>query len=239
MRQGTSTFARSLNRAVTHLHTQHMHDEDCAIGLQVKNRAGDSWTCYGDKRALDEVAADNIHRTVAAVQASANEVYTAYKTGKVIPADQYTAWEIAPTLDSALGAQSLAPLFRYTDSTQKAVEVRTDVKDRHHPQYKTSGWTYWGIDSDVKKSGWWDYPILMSGPAKVIPHTGLATVAIADAGVSRVYYQNPAGDVLESSQQGSLWASDHRKVCTAARFSPLACVHTDEGDEVRLLALSA
>ncbi|KAL1685909.1 fungal fucose-specific lectin-domain-containing protein [Schizophyllum commune] len=216
---------------------KHMHDEDCAIGLQVKNRAGDSWTCYGDKRALDEVAADNIHRTVAAVQASANEVYTAYKTGKVIPAEQYAAWEIAPTLDSALGAQSLAPLFRYTDATQKTVEVRTDVKDRHHPQYKTTGWTYWGIDSDVKKSGWWDYPILMSGPAKVVPHTGLATVAIADAGVSRVYYQNPAGDVLEGNQQGGLWASDHHKVCIAARFSPLACVHTDDGDEVRLYYL--
>ncbi|KAI5892260.1 uncharacterized protein SCHCODRAFT_02287368 [Schizophyllum commune H4-8] len=216
---------------------KHMHDEDCAIGLQVKNRAGDSWTCYGDKRALDEVAADNIHRTVAAVQASANEVYTAYKTGKVIPAEQYAAWEIAPTLESALGPQSLAPLFRYADASQKVIEVRTDIKNRHNPQYATKGWTYWSVHDAVEKSGWWNYPILQNGPAKVVPHTGLATVALSDAAVSRVYFQNPAGDVLESRQQDGLWASDHQKVCRAARFTPLACVHTEDGGEVRLYYL--
>ena len=61
-----------------------MHDEDCAIGLSVRNPGGEWWTCYGDKRALDEVAADNLKRCVAAVQASANEIYAAY-TSKTIP----------------------------------------------------------------------------------------------------------------------------------------------------------
>ena len=74
-----------------------MHDEDCAIGLSVRNPGGEWWTCYGDKRALDEVAADNLKRCVAAVQASADEIYTAY-TSKTIPSSSnYKAWTIAPT----------------------------------------------------------------------------------------------------------------------------------------------
>ena len=107
-----------------------MHDEDCAIGLQVKNRACDSWACYGDKRALDEVAADNLKRCVAAVQASADEIYTAY-VGKTIPSpSNYKAWTIAPTLESALGTQDLAPLFKYKDASQTDVERRKVIENR-------------------------------------------------------------------------------------------------------------
>ena len=149
-----------------------MHDEDNAIGLLVENPSGESWMCYGDKRALDKVAADNLKRCVAAVQASADEVYAAYTTKTVPSPDAYKAWAIAPTLESAHRLQELAPLFKYKDAKEKDVERRKVIEDRRMREL-TGNWWFATTATECKMSGWWDYPITMDGPHKVVSDAGL------------------------------------------------------------------
>ena len=109
-----------------------MHDEDNAIGLQVNDPAGESWKCYGGKRALDKANEPNLKHCVAAAQASADEIYVAYSTGKTSSPSAYAAWEMAPTLESARSPeQELAELFtsdvkRRQDITQRRVRKFTD-----------------------------------------------------------------------------------------------------------------
>ena len=61
-----------------------MHDEDNAIGLAVTNPNGASWTAYGDKRALDVENKENLQHCIAAVQASADEIYTRSDIQKIV-----------------------------------------------------------------------------------------------------------------------------------------------------------
>ncbi|EJD48240.1 hypothetical protein AURDEDRAFT_61348, partial [Auricularia subglabra TFB-10046 SS5] len=141
-----------------------MHDEDCAIGLSVQNPDGDSWYCYGDKRALDEGNADNLKRCVAAVQASADEVYAAYTSKKVPAPGSYKVWTLAPTLESALGTQDLSPLFKWKDATHKDVQRRKIIENRHNRDF-TMSWWFWSTAAECKTDGWWVYPIIINGPS--------------------------------------------------------------------------
>ncbi|KAL1748022.1 fungal fucose-specific lectin-domain-containing protein [Schizophyllum fasciatum] len=215
-----------------------MHDEDCAIGLSVRNPAGESWACYGDKRALDEVAADNLKRCVAAVQSSADEIYAAY-TNKTVPSpSNYKAWTIAPTLASALGTQTLAPLFKYKDAAQVDVERRKVIENRRMREL-TMNWWFWSTAAECKTSGWWKYPITMDGPPKVVPYTNFA-VTTPRIWSSRVYYQNPPLGVLESVHIDGQWSGgvDQPSLWDAAPFTPLAAINWDGGNQVRVYYLS-
>lgn len=109
---------------------KYMHDEDNAIGLSVQNPAGQTWMAYGDKCALDTANADNLQRCLRAVQASANEIYTAWQT-KTLP-QTYAAWNKAPTLQSALQPRALAALFKLPNL------CRTNLEDCKTALY-TSG----------------------------------------------------------------------------------------------------
>lgn len=74
-----------------------MHNEDNVEGLQVTNARGESWTAYGDGMELDSPPSDeNRRRAIAAVQASADEVYEAFSTG-VVPR-HFRALDETPTL---------------------------------------------------------------------------------------------------------------------------------------------
>ncbi|MCJ1287580.1 hypothetical protein MMC26_006932 [Xylographa opegraphella] len=90
-----------------------MHDEDNAIGLQVKNSFCTTWTAYGDKRLLDKVDAANAQQCLLALQASVDEIFEAWRSKKSPPAGAtYTALRYTPDLAAAQGEQALAPLFR-------------------------------------------------------------------------------------------------------------------------------
>ncbi|KAJ7107407.1 fungal fucose-specific lectin-domain-containing protein [Mycena epipterygia] len=216
-----------------------MHDEDCAIGLLVKNRGGESWACYGDKRALDKVDADNLKRCVTAVQASAGEIYTAYTTQTVPSPSSYKAWTIAPTLESALETQALAPLFKYKDATQKDVERRKVIEDRRMRDLIMSWW-FWSTAAECKTSGWWKYPITIDGPPKVVPWTGFA-VTTPRIWSTRLYYQNPLGGVMESVHVEGKWTGgvEQPALWNAAPFTPLAAINWDGGNQVRVYFVNA
>ncbi len=90
------------------------HNEENHDGLHVTNARGDTWVAYGDGKELDDVNAANLAMAVAAVQASADEVYQAFVTGSAaIP--QPAALQYIPLLDftarPAPGGENPAPLF--------------------------------------------------------------------------------------------------------------------------------
>ncbi|KAL1598010.1 hypothetical protein SLS60_008498 [Paraconiothyrium brasiliense] len=88
-----------------------MHDEDNIRGLTVVNQRGDRWVAYGDTKLFEPENAQNVQFMKEALQASADEVYQAYKT-KQVPTDVngFAAWRIAPSgIDEA---HSHKPLFR-------------------------------------------------------------------------------------------------------------------------------
>lgn len=129
-----------------------MHDEDCAIGLDVQNIGGEKWTLYGDKRGLDTVNEESKRRCLAAIQASADEIYDAWKTQIKPDRQKYRAWAHAPTLESAYGSQTLAALFTPGDKR------RVNIKDRRDHSYTTSWW-FATTAAQCANSGRWKYPI--------------------------------------------------------------------------------
>lgn len=90
------------------------HNEENEDGLHVENARGDRWVAYGDGKELDDVNAANLALAIAAVQASADEVYQAYVTGEsTLP--HPAALQYTPKLDFAAkptpGGLNHAPLF--------------------------------------------------------------------------------------------------------------------------------
>ncbi len=193
-----------------------MHDEDNAIGFNVSNTAGDSWVCYGDKRALDEVDADNLKHCVSAVQASADEIFAAYKTKKVPSPSSYAAWTIVPTLQSARATdQTLATLFSFQAGK------RVDIKKRRVWNF-TDSWWFLTTAFEIKTSGYWNYPITIDGPglSSIIPWTAIAVVVLKSS--FRVFYQLSSGDI----SQGRAWEQvverirSVRRSCGSSFYSP-------------------
>ncbi|KAJ8488124.1 hypothetical protein ONZ51_g3730 [Trametes cubensis] len=219
---------------------KYMHDEDCAIGLTVKNLAGESWTCYGDKRVLDKEDAENLRRCVAAIQASADEIYEAFVTKNAPSSSNYKAWTIAPVLESARDPnQTLSALFRCTDPEGKDLERRSLLKNRRLREYTTS-WTAAQTVKDCISSGWWKYPITIDGPRKGVPWTDFAVTTLRNKS-SRVYYQNSLGGILENAHIDGQWeeAVNSPSVSDAAPFTPLAAINWDDGNQIRLYYLNA
>ncbi|KAI0642737.1 fungal fucose-specific lectin-domain-containing protein [Trametes meyenii] len=222
-----------------------MHDEDCAIGLAVENPLGEKCTyAYGDRRALDTEASGNLKRCVAAVQASADEVYHAYVSKNMPSPRSYKAWTIAPTLESARGQQELSPLFRYTDETETVVERRAIIENRRLYQFTTDYWflTTW---ERCKSDGRWTYPIRIDGLLRVMPGTNIA-VTMPSLGSAHVYYHNSFGGVLESVHFDKRWngGTDTPSLFNAAQFTPLAVVNwntdgRDDKQQIRVYHLSS
>ena len=137
------------------IYFQFMHDEDNAIGLQVKNSFGTTWTAYGDKRLLDTVDSDNAEQCLHALQASADEIFEAWQSKKQpAPGDTYAALRYAPDLKSAQGPQTLAPLF-LPDGKR-----RSSVWDRQTHEF-TDLYTFPSTIVAVEVGGLWKYPMTM------------------------------------------------------------------------------
>jgi hypothetical protein len=201
-----------------------MHDEDCAIGFNVANPGGESWYCYGDKRALDQEDAENLERCIQAIQASADEVYKAF-TSKIAPLPvNYAAWTIAPTLESArVTTQALATLFTFTGGRRQNITNRRDWTF-------TTNWWFWSTAFDCKKSGRWDYPITLDG----IQHTSSRWTSICAISPQitplHVIYQSSSGSLISSQHVDDLWTHSLDKPITdAVQFTPLTSVDWDNG----------
>ena len=91
------------------------HNEENEDGLHVQNARGDQWIAYGDGKELDDVNRPNFAKAIAAVQASADEVYQAFVTGVGTAPSPPSALQYIPTLDFTArptpGGPNHAPLF--------------------------------------------------------------------------------------------------------------------------------
>ena len=204
-----------------------MHDEDNAIGLQVSDPSGEGWKCYGDKRALDEANELNLKRCVAAVQASADEIYVAYSTGEAPAPSAYAAWKIAPTLESARSPeQELVELFT------SDMKRRQDIAQRRLRKF-TDEWEYVTTYVACKTSGYWHHPITISGVHAVIPWSGVSVVS-AGWWKIRVFYQTPGGAIVQSRYWNTnKWFYAHdNPIANAVPFTPLASISWKNGEEV-------
>ncbi|KAI1456392.1 hypothetical protein F4805DRAFT_230054 [Annulohypoxylon moriforme] len=206
-----------------------MHDEDNAIGLSVRNPAGETWTAYGDKRGLDLENDENKKRCIKALQVSADEIYDAWKSKSKPSKSNYGAWAHAPTLESARGQQTLAPLV-------EDEKRRTNIKNRRGWDF-TSNWTFAGTALECRNSGWWNYPITIDGPKGVLSGSDVAATAV-DAYKCNVYYQDARGVIREHVHADGLWAATNSSTFSAKLFSPLVVVNFNGGKEVRVYCVS-
>ncbi|KAK0184055.1 fungal fucose-specific lectin-domain-containing protein [Armillaria mellea] len=190
---------------------KYMHDEDNAIGIGAKNPAGQSWTLYGDKRALDSVNEDNKKHCVDSVQASADEIYRAYQIKQAPSPANYQAWTFAPTLESANAHQILARLFTFKS------ERRQVIKNRKLWNFKTDWW-FWSTALECKTSG--------------------CAVAVTTPRVENihVFYQQPDGGILQSEHLDGLWGGGLSKdpIFNAVLFTPLAAINFNSGKEASI-----
>ncbi|KAJ5964876.1 uncharacterized protein N7479_004752 [Penicillium vulpinum] len=142
---------------------KYMHDEDCAIGLNVTNSNKTSFRVYGDKRLLDKANIVTRDLCIKALQYSADEIFDAWKN-KVIPTS-FQALELAPTLESSRQPQELSPLFRLPVPSDKKQVVwrRGDIKNRRAKQDDyTQDWWYLTTVNLCKSSKLWNYPITLN-----------------------------------------------------------------------------
>jgi len=204
-----------------------MHDEDNAIGLRVENPDGESWECYGDKRAFDREAAENLKRCVAAVQASAGEIYTAYSTRRAPLPSNYAVWRMAPTLESARStSQALATLFTFD------MGKRRDVKKRRVWEFTTSWW-FWSTALECKTSGYWDYPIVLSSARTTAVQWSSISAVSPTARSIQAFYQMPGGAIVQSAHFDGRWThANSQPIVNAIPFTPLASVSWEDGKEV-------
>ncbi|RHZ46473.1 uncharacterized protein CDV56_103736 [Aspergillus thermomutatus] len=137
---------------VSDLCSKYMHDEDNAIGLQVSNPHGETWTAYGDKKLLTGDDAENQKRCHQALMASADEVYDAWTSRKPTPIGLFKAWNHAPTLQSAQAKQEHEPLFN------PKAQVRTPFEDRRSTNY-TSVFNWVGLYMKFRESPVFKEPI--------------------------------------------------------------------------------
>lgn len=204
-----------------------MHDEDNAIGLQVQNPAGQTWTVYGDKRALDEVDEDNKSRCAEAVQASADEIYEAWRSRAAPSIDQYKAWSHAPTLASARGSQELAPLF--TDRNERRAEIIGRKKWTF-----TGSWSFETTAVACWNSGWWKHPITIDGPERVPFGSAVSAAPAVSLSQCHAYFQGDQGDIRHSKPEDGRWVGGERDsaLFSAKMPSPLAVISWRFGSEV-------
>lgn len=125
---------------------RYMHDEDSKWGLSLKDLASYPFHAYGDKRFFDTVNYVTAALTEEAIQASANEVYSAFTTGNVIPIAnmQVLQWTPNPigsayTWEMSQAAGNISPMFVDSGSS---VQMRNFYNNLNSYGW-TSVWTGW------------------------------------------------------------------------------------------------
>lgn len=112
-----------------------MHNEDNKLGLTVRNKKGEEFTCWGDKQLFEPRNKRNKEIMTQGLQASVDEVYEAFqnKTAKR-PEDGYRPWDYAPS--EVVEGKAHAPLF---------------------VEYEPSWWTPWKWGVKVREPFWNPY----------------------------------------------------------------------------------
>jgi hypothetical protein len=129
-----------------------MHDEDNKYGLKVRNSLGEQWRAYGDKRYFDLLDEARFPITLA-VQASADEVFSAYASGTVLDERGFTALQHLPDLNAVLTpASNFSPLFRLEGDK---VLRRKDVNNLNDTATVDDwwGWSTYLLLKDYKPTG--------------------------------------------------------------------------------------
>jgi hypothetical protein len=93
-----NSVIKTFNAMAPDLCSKYMHEEDNVLGLMLKNPRGDQWKAFGDSKLFEPVNKQNRLFMSEALQASADDVYAAYKS-KVAERDpsKYAALRIAPS----------------------------------------------------------------------------------------------------------------------------------------------
>lgn len=149
--------------------TSYMHEEDSELGLTVTNHAGDTWVAYGDSYFFDARNKQNRMILLKAMQASADEVFYAYKYG-TIPEDKVAP--LMPDLNKVNTNANTAPLF-YWDPRKQVMMRRVQVNNPYNYEW-TDKWYGWETLSElVKTKG-----PLRSMQGELISHPDTAAQAI-------------------------------------------------------------
>jgi hypothetical protein len=155
----------------------YMHDEENVEGLHVHNQKGEQWIAYGDKSYFS--GRSDKHRTMilAAMQNSADDIYSAFKSGTLPSNDEIAPIIPQPDETGSAGTQDIAPLFYWDIDAQKLMRRSdmTNLKDRH--------WT----------SEWWGWSTLL----ELKRERGLSTSALAMLNKKEVREQALANGVIE------------------------------------------
>jgi hypothetical protein len=144
-----------------------MHNEESPVGIHVHNTRGDRWIAYGDKSYFEHK--NNEHKKILqeTLQASANQIFTAYLWGKTPAQDPVYNLVPQPDENGNDSIQDVSPLF-YWDAVNKQLMRRkntANLYDRH--------WT----------SDWWGWSTLIElGGEKGIPPTAQAALIRAGLG---------------------------------------------------------
>jgi hypothetical protein len=130
----------------------YMHNEDGNNGLIVTNANGDTWKAFGDGHYLDprnQVNREILHK---AMQISADEIFTAYLSGKLPTED--LALKYIPNnakLDqNREDKTNPSPLF-YWDSETHQVLRRIELNNPNNYQW-TSSWIGWETLLEIAKN---------------------------------------------------------------------------------------
>lgn len=103
----------------------------------------------------------NAKLCLEAVQASADEVYAAWKDKKMPAPAKYKIWDIVPNIEQAMEDQKLLVLFK-VDRTRGVLQRRVRVDDRRQGGYFDAGLgTYVKTCLECSNSGLWNYPIVL------------------------------------------------------------------------------
>jgi hypothetical protein len=130
-----------------------MHDEDCKYGLTVHNERGDTWVAYGDKQLMNPLNQTNLKYVTQALQASADEVWAAYKSEAAPGASTWAAMLIVPELalvQNKDAQENFSPMFIEKLGT---TAVRKSRKDRTLRQW-TRAYIPAAIFAELQILGW-------------------------------------------------------------------------------------
>ncbi len=117
-----------------------MHDYDGEHGLTMVNGQGDKWFAEGDKHFYTPENSENRQRVTAAVQLSADQVYTAYKTRNPdLDANKTAMLKLLPDFKATRMAnlKSRPPVF---DATYN--DARTYLTVHFDKKYKKSDFSF-------------------------------------------------------------------------------------------------
>ena len=87
----------------------HRHDEDNKLGLNVRNKNGDTWTMYGDGRYFNERNSRNAEIAKTAVTESLKEISACFNAGAKPKKFGAGPWNHVPR---ELNGQNHAPMFK-------------------------------------------------------------------------------------------------------------------------------